>query len=455
MLTDQKTITAIATPSGCGGIGVIRISGNKAKQAAQTILKQKKLTPRKVYYSSFHTEDDQVIDQGIALFFKAPYSFTGEDVLELHGHGGVIILDRLLKRVLQIEDIRLAEPGEFSKRAFLNGKIDLTQAEAIVDLINASSEKATQSAIRSLQGEFSNKILMLVDTLIHLRMFVEASIDFPEEEIDFLSDSKVVDDLTKLINQLNNIEKIANQGSLLREGLTVVIAGKPNAGKSSLLNALSGRDSAIVTDIPGTTRDILREYIHVDGLPLHIIDTAGLQKSTDKIEQEGIRRAWSEIKKADQILLVVDSNVEKVKTLEKTYVELLKASKNIPIIIIKNKIDLTKEKPQIKQLNDRTIISLSAKTKQGLDLLKEHLKESVGFKSNAEGLFMARRRHLNALKRAKASLHAGKKQLLENNAGELLAEELRQAQNALSEITGEFTTDDLLGKIFSEFCLGK
>ena len=335
------TIVAQATPPGRGGVGIIRISGNQVKEVAQAVL-GKLPKPRYAEYLPFLDENGQVIDQGIALFFPNPHSFTGEDVLELQGHGGPIILDLLIKRILSIPATRIARPGEFSERAFLNDKVDLAQAEAIADLIDASSEQAAKSAMSSLQGVFSNKINELVNLLINLRIFVEAAIDFPEEEIDFLSDGKIETQLKDVIKQLNDVRSEAKQGSLLREGMKVVIAGRPNAGKSSLLNALSGRDSAIVTDIAGTTRDVLREHIHIDGMPLHIIDTAGLRDAYDEVERIGIERAWLEIEQADRVLLMVDGTTTTEINPEKLWPEFMqRLPSHIPVTVIRNKADLT------------------------------------------------------------------------------------------------------------------
>lgn len=397
----------------------------------------------------------KAIDEGIALYFPNPHSFTGEDIIEFQGHGGPVILDILLRRILAL-GARLARPGEFSERAFLNGKLDLTQVEALADLIEAGSEQAARAALRSLQGEFSQAIHRLVEKLIQLRIFVEAAIDFPEEEIDYLSDGKIANKLEEVINEFDTIYNRAQQGAILKEGITIVIAGKPNAGKSSLLNSLAGKETAIVTDIPGTTRDILREYINIDGIPLHIIDTAGLRDSYDVVEQEGIRRAWQEMKNADHLVLVVDSQTTTEAEIQDLINELIpQLHQKTGITLIRNKIDLLAEQPQLIVKKGLTSISLSAKTQTGLDLLKLHLKQSAGINSHFEGQFMARRRHLDALNRAQQSLLVGQQQLLDYHAGELLAEELRQAQLALNEITGEFTSDDLLGKIFSSFCIGK
>ena len=376
--------------------------------------------------------------------------------MELQGHGGQVVLDLLLKRILQIDGIRLARPGEFSEQAFLNDKLDLAQAEAIADLIDATSEQAARSALKSLQGEFSKKVNELVDSVIYLRIYVEASIDFPDEEIDFLADGKIEANLRGIINQLEDVRSEAKQGSILREGMKVVIAGRPNAGKSSLLNALAGREAAIVTDIAGTTRDVLREHIHIDGMPLHIIDTAGLRDATDEVERIGISRAWTEIEQADRIILMLDSSDPESADLNKVRSEFLaKLPTTLPVTIVRNKIDLNGEKANESEESGYQIISLSAQTHDGVQLLREHLKQAMGFQTGMEGGFLARRRHLDALEKASEHLQIGLVQLTEFHAGELLAEELRLVQTHLSEITGEFTSDDLLGNIFSSFCIGK
>ena len=394
--------------------------------------------------------------QGIALYFKAPHSFTGEDVLELQGHGGQVVLDLLLKRILHIDGVRLARPGEFSEQAFLNDKLDLAQAEAIADLIDATSEQAARSALKSLQGEFSNKINALVDSVIYLRTYVEAAIDFPDEEIDFLADGKIETNLCQIIEQLEDVRRAAKQGSILREGMKVVIAGRPNAGKSSLLNALAGREAAIVTDIAGTTRDVLREHIHIDGMPLHIIDTAGLRDATDEVERIGISRAWNEIEQADRIILMLDSSEPESRDLSKARAEFLaKLPTDIPLTIVRNKIDLSGEREGVSEEGGYQVIRLSAQNHSGVQLLREHLKQAMGFQTGIEGGFLARRRHLEALEKAAEHLQIGLQQLTEFHAGELLAEELRLVQGNLSEITGQFTSDDLLGNIFSSFCIGK
>ncbi|GAK17250.1 LOW QUALITY PROTEIN: GTPase and tRNA-U34 5-formylation enzyme TrmE [Vibrio sp. JCM 19053] len=416
----------------------------------------KTLKPRYAEYLPFKSEDGTVLDQGIALYFPNPHSFTGEDVLELQGHGAPVVMDMLIKRILGIDGIRAARPGEFSERAFLNDKLDLAQAEAIADLIDASSEEAAKSALQSLQGAFSGRINTLVESLIHLRIYVEAAIDFPEEEIDFLADGKVAGDLQAIIDNLDAVRKEANQGAIMREGMKVVIAGRPNAGKSSLLNALSGKESAIVTDIAGTTRDVLREHIHIDGMPLHIIDTAGLRDASDEVEKIGIERAWDEIAQADRVLFMVDGTTTDAtdpKDIWPDFVDRL--PDNIGITVIRNKADQTGEDMGICHVNNPTLIRLSAKTGAGLKALRDHLKECMGFSGNSEGGFMARRRHLDALERAAQHLQIGQEQLEGYMAGEILAEELRITQQHLNEITGEFSSDDLLGRIFSSFCIGK
>ena len=451
----KETIVAQATAPGRGGIGILRVSGPLATEVAQAVL-GKCPKPRMADYLPFKDADGTVLDQGIALYFKSPNSFTGEDILELQGHGGQVVLDLLLKRILQIDGIRLARPGEFSEQAFLNDKLDLAQAEAIADLIDATSEQAARSALKSLQGEFSKKVNELVDSVIYLRTYVEASIDFPDEEIDFLADGKIEANLRGIINQLDGVRAEAKQGSILREGMKVVIAGRPNAGKSSLLNALAGREAAIVTDIAGTTRDVLREHIHIDGMPLHIIDTAGLRDATDEVERIGISRAWTEIEQADRIILMLDSSDPESADLSKVRSEFLaKLPTTLPVTIVRNKIDLNGEQASESEQDGYQIISLSAQTHDGIQLLREHLKQAMGFQTGMEGGFLARRRHLDALEKASEHLQIGLVQLTEFHAGELLAEELRLVQTYLSEITGEFTSDDLLGNIFSSFCIGK
>ncbi|WP_434357710.1 tRNA uridine-5-carboxymethylaminomethyl(34) synthesis GTPase MnmE [Parasalinivibrio latis] len=452
---DNDTIVAQATPPGRGGVGIVRVSGPKARDVAMAIT-GRELRPRHAEYLPFRQEDGSALDQGIALFFPGPNSFTGEDVLELQGHGGPVIMDMLIRRITELGFVRTARPGEFSERAFLNDKLDLAQAEAIADLIDASSEQAARSALQSLQGAFSTHINELVEALIHLRIYVEAAIDFPDEEIDFLSDGKVAGDLDNIIEKLASVKQQANQGAIMREGMKVVIAGRPNAGKSSLLNALSGKDSAIVTDIAGTTRDVLREHIHIDGMPLHIIDTAGLRDASDEVERIGIERAWDEIVKADRVLFVADGTTTDATTPEEIWPEFLdRLPQNIGITVIRNKADITGEELGICHVSQPTLIRLSARTGEGMDALREHLKACMGFSGTSEGGFMARRRHLEALDNAARHLEIGQEQLATFAAGEILAEELRIAQQYLSEITGEFSSDDLLGRIFSSFCIGK
>ncbi len=450
MEQSNDTIAAIATPPGRGGVGIIRVSGPKTKQIAHAVLGQC-LAPRQAHYLPFKDTNNTVLDEGIALFFQAPNSFTGEDVLELQGHGGPVVLDMLLSSVVEL-GARLAQPGEFSQRAFLNDKLDLAQAEAIADLIDSSSIEAARSALRSLQGEFSQRIHRLLEAMIKLRIYVEAAIDFPEEEIDFLSDSAITEQLQTIITDLQDILAQAQQGCLLREGMNVVIAGQPNVGKSSLLNKLAQRELAIVTDIAGTTRDTLRQEISIDGLPVHIIDTAGLRESSDTVEQIGIERAWSEIEQADRILLLIN-DASGITADDQHIID--KLPQNIAITVVRNKIDLNNHQPNIKQGPLGKEIGLSAITGAGLELLTQHLKECVGFQSAGEGSFMARRRHVDALQRALDFVLQGQQQLQQHQAGELLAEDLRLGQEALNEITGEFSSDDLLGCIFSSFCIGK
>ena len=441
------TIAAIATPPGRGGVGIIRVSGPLSRTIAQQIL-GKLPKPRYADYLPFYNQNNEVIDSGLALYFVGPNSFTGEDILELQGHGGPVVMDILLQRVIDL-GARIAQPGEFSERAFLNDKVDLAQAEAIADLIEAGSEQAARSAVKSLQGEFSRWIDECVEALTLLRMYVEAAIDFPEEEIDFLSDGHVTSSIEDILQEMDKIFTSAQQGVLLRDGMRVVLIGQPNTGKSSLLNALAGKDSAIVTHIAGTTRDVLREEINIDGMPLHVIDTAGLRESDDVVEQEGIRRTWKEIEQADRALLLVDDKSGITEDDQKIRDKL---PNSLEITLIRNKIDLTGAKPSSK---DEHEIALSAKTGEGIELLREHLKKIMGYTGLTEGVFLARRRHLDALERARAFVLNGQAQLKESKAGELLAEDLRQAQHALGEITGFVSSDALLGRIFSSFCIGK
>ena len=442
-----ETICALATAIGQSGIGVVRISGPLSKIVANKLL-QIELKPRHAYYGSFYDKDSNKIDKGVSIYFPGPNSYTGEDVIEFQGHGGMSVLRKLLETATFF-GARLAEPGEFTKRAFLNGKMDLVQAEAVQDLIQSSSEQSALSAVRSLTGEFSEKINHLLADLTSLRVFVEATIDFSDEEIDFLESHEVSVKMQTLKNLLLEILESANQGAILRDGLYVAIAGKPNAGKSSLLNALTKQPSAIVTDIAGTTRDVLKETIHIDGMPLHIIDTAGLHNSNNIIEQEGIRRAHTEINNADVVLLVYDAK-DKLADLS----ILPEAVKNKPIIYIRNKIDLLKAKAEIKEVENQTEVSLSAKNGDGIDLLRQALSEAAGYKPDGEGVFLARKRHILAIDLTLNYINSAIEQL-EGGASELVAEDLRQAGMSLGTITGEFSSDDLLGEIFSSFCIGK
>lgn len=447
------TIAALATPPGRGGVGIIRVSGPLCRDIAERTLGLVP-EPRVARFGSF-MDGDQVLDQGISLFFKGPNSFTGEDVLELQGHGGPVVLDLLLGAVLK-QGARLANPGEFTERAFLNDKIDLVQAEAIADLIEAQSAQAARSALRSLAGTFSDSVNAMVDQLTHLRMYVEAAIDFPDEDVDFLGDGKILTELDEIRNALDRIFRSARQGAVLREGKTVVLAGKPNAGKSSLLNALSGQERAIVTEHAGTTRDLLREEIVIDGLPLHVVDTAGLRDSDDPVERIGIARAVKVIEESDLVLLLIDAS-ETVASDPEIHWESLNLQIPFPprLLVIRNKIDLTGEAPGVQQEFGATVCRLSARTGPGVDDLRQLLKARMGFDSTVEGCFMARRRHLEALEDACGHVERARTHLLGSMAGELVAEELRLAQLALEVVTGRFSSDDLLGKIFSSFCIGK
>lgn len=449
-MSDKDTIAAIATPPGQGGVAILRISGQATKNIAEKILGYIP-KPRYAHYGPFNDEKEATIDSGIALYFKAPRSFTGEDVLELHGHGGPMVMDMLLQRVLSL-GARTARAGEFTERAFHNGKIDLTQAEAIADLIAAESHEAARAAMHSLAGDFSAEVHGLVELLIQLRIHVESALDFPEEEIDFLADKAIAEKLDDVKEKLQQVKTSARQGRLLREGMTVVIAGKPNAGKSSLLNKLAGQEAAIVTDVPGTTRDILREHIQIDGLPLHIIDTAGLRESDDVIEQEGVRRALKAIEKCDRLLYVISGNNKEEES------DILNSlPKETGITFIHNKIDLKNIKASISETKDRDKVEiyLSARTGEGIELLRQHLKKCMGYESRTEGKYIARRRHLEAIEQAEAHLEKADFNLHKVKAGELVAEELSLAQKALSSITGEFSNNDLLGRIFADFCIGK
>jgi len=443
-MNSQDTIAALATPTGRGGIGVIRISGPLVPEIAHALLGQLP-QPRYATLSDFVDSEGQLLDQGIALYFPAPHSFTGEDVLEIQGHGGAIVMDLLLKALLKL-GARLARPGEFSERAFLNDKIDLAQAEAIADLIDSASAQAARCAIRSLQGEFSAKINALVDQLTWLRTYIEAGIDFVDEEIDLLADGQVIEKLNNLMNDLDKTLAQAQQGYLLKEGMRIVLVGEPNVGKSSLLNHLAGRETAIVTPIPGTTRDVVRDQIQLDGMPLHITDTAGLRETDDPVEQEGIRRTKLAIKEADLVILLLDDRHHD----DQENANLLAEWPQSPLII-RNKIDLSHHRAG---MSADGVLYLSAKTGEGIGLLKAYLKDKMGLHSSTEGSFIARRRHLDSLQRARNAFITALNHA-QTDQSELLAEELRQAQNALGEITGKLTTDDLLGQIFSTFCVGK
>lgn len=447
-MSDKETIAAIATPPGQGGVGIVRISGVAAREVAEKILGYTP-KPRYAHYGKFLDEKEITIDSGIAIFYEAPNSFTGEDVLELQGHGGPVVMDMLLKRALSF-DVRPARAGEFTERAFLNGKIDLAQAEAIADLIAAESHEAARAAMHSLAGDFSTAVNLLVEQLIQLRIHIESALDFPEEEIDFLADKAITEKLDGVRKKLMQVKESAQQGRLLREGMTVVISGKPNAGKSSLLNSLAGQEAAIVTDVPGTTRDILREHIHIDGLPLHIVDTAGLRESEDIVEQEGIRRALNAMDKADRLLYVISGDGK-----EEEADVLSWLPEDAGITFIHNKIDLKNIMPGIYEEEDKTEVYLSVKTGEGLDLLRQHLKECMGYENRTEGKYIARRRHLEAIALAEGHLDRASYNLHEAKAGELVAEELSLAQRALSSVTGEFSNEDLLGRIFADFCIGK
>jgi len=450
----RDTIVAQATANGRGGVGIVRLSGPKSLDLAKAFIGFEPKA-RYAHYTPFINHSGEQIDEGIALYFPGPNSFTGEDIFELQCHGGPVVIDLLIKEAVSL-GARLARPGEFSERAFLNDKMDLTQAEAIADLIESSSEQAARCALRSLQGAFSDEINQLVELLTNLRIYVEAAIDFPDEEIDFLSDGKVLHDLKAIITQVAQVQSRAHQGSLLREGMTVVIAGRPNAGKSSLLNALAGRETAIVTDIEGTTRDLLREQIDIDGMPLHIIDTAGLRDAPDQVEQIGINRAWEEIRKADRILVMVDARTSESTDPHELIPELSEHLDDLRhITLIRNKIDLVNESASLEEIDGLTQIRICARENIGVELLQQHLKTVMGYQGSGEGAFMARRRHLDALEQASEALNTGLWQLESNGAGELLAEDLRLAQKILGEITGQVSADDLLGKIFGSFCIGK
>lgn len=457
-MKNNPVIAAIATAPGRGGVGVVRLSGQNLLPLAQVLSGGKTPKPRVAMYTDFTDDQDRVIDNGLLLFFAAPASFTGEDVIELQGHGGPVVMQMLLQRCLQL-GARLAEPGEFTKRAFLNNKLDLAQAESVADLIDASSQSAARMAVRSLKGAFSSEIHQLVDELITLRMLVEATLDFPEEDIDFLQAADAAGKLEHVQSALEHVLLHAEQGALLREGMKVVLVGAPNVGKSSLLNALAGEEVAIVTDIAGTTRDTVREQITLDGVPVHIIDTAGLRKTDDVVEKIGIERSQQAVQQADVALILVDQR----EGINETTAEILaQLPAGLHKIEVHNKIDLTgegatsvpRETGQLHAFTDaETVIALSAKNGVGLDLLRQALLQQVGWQGESEGLFLARTRHIQALQQAQQEL--GYASQCQHDQIELFAEHLRLAQNALNEITGEFSADDLLGVIFSRFCIGK
>jgi len=442
------TIAAIATAPGRGGVGVIRISGQGLLPFAQAISGGKTPKPRYATYSDFYAADGSAIDNGLLLFFPGPNSFTGEDVIELQGHGGPVVMKMLLARCVEL-GARLAEPGEFTKRAFLNDKLDLAQAESVADLIDASSETAAKSALKSLKGAFSHEIHVLVDELINLRMLVEATLDFPEEDIDFLEAANARGKLAGLQAQVAKVLGTARQGALLREGMHVVLVGPPNVGKSSLMNALAGDDIAIVTDIAGTTRDTVREEIVIDGVPLHIIDTAGLRDTDDVVEKIGIERTWAAVEKADLALVLIDQRNGLTAEMQALIGQL---PQRLPRLFVYNKIDLTNEAAGLSHEDGHASVRLSAKSGEGVELLRQQLLAQVGWHGAEEGLFLARERHLEALREGQQRLAEAE---IVYEQSELMAEALRLAQDALSRITGEFTPDDLLGVIFSRFCIGK
>jgi tRNA modification GTPase len=444
-MNSDDTIAAIATPPGVGGIGVIRISGPKAREIAETLTRSK-LDIGRVQLRDFLDADGSAIDQGLALCFAAPRSFTGEDVVELQGHGGPVLQEMLLARLVGL-GCRLARPGEFSERAFLNGKLDLAQAEAIADLIESGSQAAARAAMKSLQGAFSERIHALVEAVIDLRAFVEAALDFAEEEIDFLAESDIRQRLEGLLADTRAVLAEAERGRLLNEGLTVAIAGRPNAGKSSLLNRLAGYDAAIVTDIAGTTRDVIRAHIALKGIPLHIIDTAGLRDSDDPVEREGIRRAWREIEQADRVLMLIDATSGETEPDR----AIRKRLEGLPVTRVYTKADLLD--PAAPPPEDGLLIS--SHSGQGMDALIDSVVGGIADRDAESSAFLARQRHVEALQRALAALQQAEQVYRETESGELMAEDLRQAQQSLSEITGEFTTEDLLGRIFGSFCIGK
>ena len=429
----------------------MRISGAAVPEIARGILRELP-EPRVASLVPFQAADGSVLDTGLALYFPTPQSYTGEHVLELHGHGGPVVMDLLVRRAVEL-GARLARPGEFTQRAFLNDKLDLAQAEAVADLIDSGSQAAARAALRSLQGEFSAIVQGLTEAVLDLRVRVEAAIDFPEEELDIRADTELGERLESVLRYFDSVAQLTRQGRLLRDGMTVVIAGAPNAGKSSLMNRLAGYDAAIVTDVPGTTRDVLRERVDIDGMPLHLIDTAGLREVGDVVEAEGVRRARAEMSRAEHVLFVVDSATDPGASSFAR--ERGRLPTDLPVTIVMNKTDLVKHVPQMAVSSSPPVLRLSATTGAGLDLLREHLKHCIGFTPVEAGSISARRRHIEALARARRHVETGAEQLRTRRAGELLAEELRAASTALGEITGEFSSEDLLGRIFSTFCIGK
>jgi tRNA modification GTPase len=451
-MTRTDTIAAAATPPGRGGIGIVRISGPKVPELAAVLLGGDLPKARHATFARFLDAQREPIDAGLALFFPAPHSYTGEHLLELHGHGGPLVMEALVARAVEL-GARRAQAGEFTQRAFLNDKLDLAQAEAVADLIDAGSQQAARAAMRSLQGEFSAMVHGLTEAVIELRTYVEAAIDFPEEEIDFLADRELAARFQAVRDHFEGVSDSARQGSLLREGMTVVIAGRPNAGKSSLLNRLAGYEAAIVTPIAGTTRDVVRERISIDGMPLHVLDTAGLRAGGDAVEEEGMRRAHAEMRRADRVLFVIDAAADPAAAAFREERERL--PRDVPVTLVFNKCDLAVGIPVADTLTGPPRLVLSALSGKGLEELRVHLKDCMGYQTADGGTVSARRRHLEALARARAHTEEAARQLTERRAGELVAEELRAAQRALSEITGEFTSDDLLGRIFAGFCIGK
>ena len=450
MLSDRNTIAAISTAQGQGGIGIVRLSGNDALKIAKKICSGK-ITPRHVGFHNFQDESQETLDQGIVLYFSNPHSFTGEDVIEFQGHGGQAVLESILSLCIKY-GAKLAEPGEFTKRAYLNNKIDLTQAESVIDVINATTLQAVKSASYSLTGKFSSKINSLLEKIISLRVYVEACIDFPEEEIDFLEQGKVIEKLHNIIAEIDAILDVAKQSELLKNGINLVLIGQPNVGKSTLLNALAGTEKAIVTKIPGTTRDLITSQISIKGIPINVIDTAGLRETEDEVEQLGINKTWEAIQTAHVAVLLVD-----ITKGSGDYEEFIlnKLPKGIKKLRLFNKIDLVTREASVENNNNEIIIYLSAKLENGIDLLKNTLIERVSdnfHQDSEQSMILARSRHIYALNNVRQSVT---KALINKESSELLAEELTQAQHELSAITGDYTNDDLLGKIFSSFCIGK